>query len=108
MNLPASAMTFLHHYRGIYARHEALFAPATAVKLPVVHVYCFTRRSEDGAHLHDICERISAELGVIVRPGNFEIDGEVSIYDVRDVAPNKHMFCASFRLPAEVAFAHAV
>lgn len=48
----------------------------------------------------EICERISEKLGSIVKPG----DEELTIHEVRDVAPKKRMFCASFRLPAEVAF----
>ena len=47
-----------------------------------------------------ICERISASLGYVVKPG----DKELVIHEVRDVAPKKKMFCASFRLPAAVAF----
>ena len=39
-----------------------------------------------------------------MRPGNAEREGEVEIWNVRDVAPKKTMFCASFRLPGEVAF----
>lgn len=113
MNLPASAITFLHQYRGIYASYETLFAPHTAARLPLVHVHCFGVKSGDdgdgsgisAAASADICERISAELGVTMRPGHEENDLEVAIYDVRDVAPSKCMFCASFRLPAEVAFA---
>jgi tRNA (guanine37-N1)-methyltransferase len=105
MNLPASAISFLHHYRGIYAGRESLFAAETDVKLPVVHVYCFSRKAEDDAPLRDVCERISAELGVEFRVGELEQEQEVSIRHVRDVAPNKHMFCASFRLPAAIAFA---
>ncbi len=48
----------------------------------------------------EICERISQSLGWEVKPG----DEDVGIWEVRDVAPKKRMFCASFRLPREVAF----
>lgn len=108
MNLPASAITFLPHYRGVYAGHEELFAPHTQTELPMVHVHCFSTKQEndeDVAPLSDICERISAELGV-----KFTTDGaggseKIGFHNVRTVAPNKDMFCASFRIPAQVAFA---
>ncbi|KAF2994129.1 tRNA(m(1)G37)methyltransferase [Neopestalotiopsis sp. 37M] len=105
MNLPASAYTFVHHYRGLYAGKEKLFAPHTSTKLPLVHVHCFALKSDDEVPLLDICERLTSELGVKMVPGDAENPGEASIYNVRDVAPAKRMFCASFRVPAEVAFA---
>ncbi|ORY66382.1 Met-10+ like-protein-domain-containing protein [Pseudomassariella vexata] len=105
MNLPASAYTFVHHYRGLYANRAELFEPHTKTKLPMVHVHCFALKSDDDVPRLDICERLSTELGMKVVPGDGENAGEVSIYDVRDVAPAKRMFCASFRLPHEVAFA---
>jgi tRNA (guanine37-N1)-methyltransferase len=105
MNLPASATEFVHHYRGLYAGREHLFEPHTATKLPLVHVHCFALKSDDEVPLLDICERLSKELGVALKPGNAENPDEVGIYDVRDVAPAKRMFCASFRVPREVAFA---
>lgn len=105
MNLPASATTFVHHYRGLYAGKEELFVPHTTTKLPLVHVHCFALKSDDDVPRLDICERLSSELGVHMVPGDAENSGEVSIHDVRDVAPAKRMFCATFRVPAEVAFA---
>lgn len=104
MNLPASAITFLDCFRGLYAGHEDLFA-AGERQLPLVHVHCFALKSDDEVPLLDIAARISKELGVEMRPGDAEREGEVAIHDVRDVAPAKRMFCATFRLPAEVAFA---
>jgi len=105
MNLPASAITFLDCFRGLYAGHEDLFKGGER-KLPLVHVHCFALKSDDDVPLLDIAERVSKELGVAMRHGdNLETEGVVAIHDVRDVAPAKRMFCATFRLPAEVAFA---
>lgn len=101
MNLPASAIDFLGSFNSIYNGHEKLFEPHTKAKLPMVHVHCFSTKSADNAReAIDICERISEKLRHEVKVG----DPDLSIHDVRDVAPNKRMFCASFRLPAEVAF----
>lgn len=104
MNLPASAITFLSHFRGLYAAREELFVPHTSTKLPMVHVYCFAAKADDDTPLNDICERISAEIGVEMKLGEAENAKEVSVLETRNVAPNKRMFCASFRVPPEVAF----
>jgi tRNA (guanine37-N1)-methyltransferase len=101
MNLPAIAIDFLVSFTGLYNGREDLFEPHTETKLPMIHVHCFSTKSDDNVEEGiEICHRISAKLGYIIRPG----DEELTIYDVRDVAPKKRMFCASFRLPAEVAF----
>ncbi|KAI8632347.1 Met-10+ like-protein-domain-containing protein [Xylariaceae sp. FL1651] len=105
MNLPASAITFLPHYRGLYAGREQLFEPHTSTKLPMIHIHCFAAKAEGDAPLLDVCERITAELNVPIKLGNPEVPGEASVLETRAVAPNKCMFCASFRLPAEIAFA---
>ncbi|KAI1263039.1 Met-10+ like-protein-domain-containing protein [Xylariaceae sp. FL1019] len=105
MNLPASAISFLPYYRGLYAGYESLFEPSTKRRLPIVHVHCFAEKATGDGPLLDVCERISTELGVPIRLGNVETPGEATVLEVRDVSPKKRMFCASFRLPPEVAFA---
>ncbi|KAM3513979.1 hypothetical protein MY11210_002411 [Beauveria gryllotalpidicola] len=105
MNLPASALEFLHNFRGIYHGQEALFAPHTATRLPLVHAHCFAVKADDATPLDDICDRIEKEIGIRLVPGDANVDGQVSIHEVRDVAPAKRMFCASFRVPPSVAFA---
>ncbi|KND90293.1 tRNA (guanine(37)-N1)-methyltransferase [Tolypocladium ophioglossoides CBS 100239] len=104
MNLPASALEFLHNYRGLYRGHEKLFTPHTEAELPMVHAHCFAAKGDDATPLDDICQRICNGIGVRLVPGDAEKPGQVSIHEVRDVAPAKRMFCASFRLPPEVAF----
>ncbi|KAK0729373.1 Met-10+ like-protein-domain-containing protein [Apiosordaria backusii] len=109
MNLPASAIEFVGSFKGIYQWQENLFAPKTETLLPLVHVHCFALKADDERPLIDICERLTKYLGFTMKPGNKDYnlngEGEVAIHNVRDVAPAKSMYCASFRLPAAVAFA---
>ena len=101
MNLPAIATTFLDAFIGLYNSHGTVFSPHTETKLPMIHVHCFSTKSDDNKEEKiKICQEISSRLGYDIKPE----DPEVEIWDVRDVAPNKRMFCASFRLPEEVAF----
>jgi tRNA (guanine37-N1)-methyltransferase len=109
MNLPASAITFLPAFIGLYSNVPDMsvdetkkhFAPHTQQKLPMIHVHCFSTKSDDNvAEIKEICEEISRQLQCEITPET----PDVYIHDVRDVAPKKRMFCASFRLPEEVAF----
>lgn len=105
MNLPASATDFLGNYQGLYFGREELFKPHTATELPLIHVHCFAVKSEDGRATEEICDTIEKQLGIRLVPGDMHVEGQVFIHNVRDVAPAKSMFCASFRLPRKVAFA---
>jgi len=88
MNLPATAIEFLHSFYGLYTGHESLFHPHTSTKLPLVHVHCFSTKSDDNVKESiEICERISGQLRMKITPGDGEEEGKVKIYDVRDVAP---------------------
>ncbi len=107
LNLPASALTFLPSFIGLYAGCEHLFTPQTDTKLPMVHVYCFGSKSNASSEEEKkICDDIGRYLDCEMQPAEEEEEpGEgVQIWDVRDVAPLKTMFCASFRLPSAVAF----
>ncbi|KAL9601380.1 MAG: hypothetical protein Q9219_002556 [cf. Caloplaca sp. 3 TL-2023] len=102
LNLPATATTFLPSFIGLYASQKQLFHPGAGARLPMIHVYCFSTKSDDNkAEEEKICKEISAQLEYQIKGVG---DEEMEIWDVRDVAPQKRMFCASFRLPREVAF----
>jgi tRNA (guanine37-N1)-methyltransferase len=101
MNLPATALSFLPSFVGLYIQASI----PRGTPLPKIHVYCFSTKSEDNVEqAHSICAEISKQLGCEMAPGDGEKEGEVKVWDVRDVAPNKRMFCASFVLPGSVAW----
>lgn len=101
MNLPASALSFLPNFVGLHANTGI----PEGSPLPKIHVYCFSTKSDDNkAEELKICDEISSHLGAEFRPGSQDVEGEVAIYDVRDVAPKVRMFCASFTLPAKIAY----
>ncbi|TKA76009.1 hypothetical protein B0A55_06678 [Friedmanniomyces simplex] len=107
LNLPASALTFLPSFIGLYPAALRSELPEY-FEMPLVHVYCFSTKSDDNvAEGVQICEEIGGQIGYAgMRFGKVDEDGEgaVEVFDVRDVAPKKRMFCATFRLPREVAF----
>lgn len=106
MNLPATAITFLPSFIGLYPTSVRQNLPADFA-MPLVHVYCFSTKSDDNIEEGiKICKEISLQLDHEMKPGLID-EGNVEIYDVRDVAPKKRMFCASFRLPRKVAFKDA-
>ncbi|CAH2063997.1 unnamed protein product [Thlaspi arvense] len=82
MNLPASALQFLDAFSNVIQRR---YWKGT---LPLIHCYCFIRASET-------TESIVAEAETALK---FHIEDPV-FHKVRDVAPNKAMYCLSFRLP---------
>ncbi|RZC55294.1 hypothetical protein C5167_014152 [Papaver somniferum] len=75
MNLPASALQFLDAFKGLI-RKKCWKGP-----FPLIHCYCFEAESYLGAKIQNY-----------------------TFHRVRDVAPNKAMFCLSFRLPEETCF----
>lgn len=105
MNLPSTAIDFLPNFIGLYQGAEEKVHSIPGFALPMVHCYCFGPKNEEGdvenlVAKTLICQQISERLKSEITPST----PELHIYDVRDVAPNKRQFCASFRLPADVAF----
>ncbi|KAG0250007.1 tRNA(m(1)G37)methyltransferase [Mortierella polycephala] len=98
MNLPATAIEFLDAFRGLFhGREEQIPEPKT--QLPMIHCHCFSKSDKPD---EDVRERVEAVMG-----GQLDRD-TVKLHWVRKVAPNKDMYCISFRLPAEIAFASDV
>lgn len=84
MNLPAAALQFLDVFEGLLQRRY------WKGSLPLLHCYFFLRSTETA---ESILEEVEATLKSKIPDPVF--------HRVRDVAPNKAMFCLSFRLPAE-------
>ncbi|KAF8215926.1 Met-10+ like-protein-domain-containing protein [Mycena galopus ATCC 62051] len=97
MNLPDSAITFLDAFRGILSREDKQEVEKIYTTMPMIHCHCFTREIEPEPARVNILQRVEEKIGHPV-PEDF------SLHLVRSVAPNKEMYCISFRLPAKVAF----
>ncbi|XP_042411310.1 tRNA (guanine(37)-N1)-methyltransferase 1-like isoform X1 [Zingiber officinale] len=87
MNLPASALEFLDVFKDLIQR-EQWRGP-----LPWIHCYCFMRTTETK---ESTLAKAEAFLSTRIP--------EPFFHRVRDVAPNKVMYCLSFKLPADVCF----
>ncbi|XP_065042628.1 tRNA (guanine(37)-N1)-methyltransferase 1 isoform X1 [Musa acuminata AAA Group] len=84
MNLPASALDFLDVFKGLIQREH------WRGSLPWIHCYCFIRSTETK---ESILSKAESLLSTKIADPIFQ--------RVRDVAPNKAMFCLSFKLPTE-------
>lgn len=103
LNLPASAVSYLDAFIGAYNGLEHVFFDSRGKvrrELPLIHCYAFNRSHDPKDAGRDICVDISKNLG-----HEMQLEDLEHLENVRKVAPNKTIWCASFRLPAEVAFA---
>lgn len=101
MNLPETAIDFLHSFRGLYAGHQDIFTGADGRALPMVHVYTFQQRKDTiEEERAELLQRLSERLGHPLSVDKHEVE----LHQARLVAPKKWYYCASFRLPEEVTF----
>ncbi|KAH9920236.1 guanine-N-1-methyltransferase [Epithele typhae] len=102
MNLPDTAILFLDAFRGVLSAENRgdrnLSGVYTEERMPIVHCHCFTRERERAAAVVDIRQRAEEKLGA-------SIGEDATFHCVRTVAPQKDMYCVSFKLPHAVAFA---
>ncbi|KAI8981136.1 guanine-N-1-methyltransferase [Trametes punicea] len=101
MNLPDTAILFLDAFRGVLSPENVgkrdLSGLYDKASMPMVHCHCFTRELEPAKAEEDIRQRVEEKVG-------HALEDEVSFHWVRSVAPQKEMYCVSFRLPHAVAF----
>lgn len=98
MNLPGSAVEFLDVFKGLYNNASSTTTTTSTATLPIIHCYTFVvgKRGVD-----DFVSRAKESVENVLGEKNIEY---VDIFDVRDVAPKKNMFCVSFKLPASIAY----
>ncbi|KAJ3675397.1 hypothetical protein LUZ60_004439 [Juncus effusus] len=84
MNLPASAVQFLDVFNGLLEKKY------WKGDLPWIHCYCFIRANESTQSFLAGAEKfLKAKIN------------DPIFHRIRDVAPNKAMYCLSFKLPTE-------
>lgn len=112
MNLPDSALTFLDEFVGLYSRHHGireLMESYIDFKLPWIHCHCFEKYDLDEnpePSLNELHKRIYSNILKIMKttPDILPMK-DFQFHLVRKVAPTKPMFCVSFQLPRQLAFA---
>jgi tRNA (guanine37-N1)-methyltransferase len=117
MNLPDSAIQFLDAFRGIFSGLHINGRDLRGLydTMPMIHCHCFTRELDPDTARMDI-QKVRLSLTSLPALPNFSaqrveeklgyhLSENISFHLVRSVAPKKDMYCVSFRLPVEVAFA---
>ena len=92
MNLPAIATSFLDSFVHLFKDDLAMeFSVVDTKRLPLVHVYAFSKADDQKNELIKECEK---QVGK-------DLD-DISVQFVRNVAPKKDMFRITFPLTLDI------
>lgn len=105
MNLPDSAIDFLGNFVGLYFNYSQY---ENITKMPWIHVHCFEKYGNDeDLSMEEIQERVYQRILKSMNTTSSILPlTDLSFHLVRKVSPTKPMFCVSYKLPRELAFAH--
>ncbi|EFA75248.1 tRNA guanine-N1--methyltransferase [Heterostelium album PN500] len=90
MNLPSTSIEFLDVFREIFLNPEK----APPIPAPTIHCYTFTPVSETAGG--DLKELTIKNVEAIIK---HPLPADTTVYEVRDVSPNKRMMRISFKMP---------
>ena len=93
MNLPALAVTLIDVFQGLLWNDREKIS-GNEFPLPILHVYTFSKAEDPHK---DVLQRVEEYLGITLDTVHLK-----EIAFVRSVAPNKDMYRASVKIPAEV------
>jgi tRNA (guanine37-N1)-methyltransferase len=119
MNLPATAIDFLHVFHGLYfgVNADESNSKGEDVPMPIIHVYSFSKVDTLELARQDVAKRILRQFSLLAddaHDGKNEtnyvsmleqhLKSELQVHYVRLVAPGKLMTCTTFQLPASIGY----
>lgn len=91
MNLPAMAVKFLKHFRGLIKDEEVIDKFKCDI---VVYLYCFVGEDLISAAKKLVCENLDCDMTPYI----------VDVFNVRKVSPKKYMMRVTFNLTKDILF----
>lgn len=94
MNLPALAVTFLDEFIGLLSERSSEQETYPDHLIPYVHCYVFGKAEDTRQAARELAEENLGE----------SLPEDATVRFVRNVAPNKDMYCVAFKVPRHLLF----